>query len=68
MLVETEKNYVFEVLDPAKAPSARVRPKKLLILSRWVSLGVLVALFVLFFRVLFLPDRHNKIQVKPAEG
>lgn len=59
MLIETEKNYVFEVLDPAIAPSSRIRPKKLLISSRWASLGVLVALFILFFKVLFLAKKQD---------
>ena len=54
MLAEGHENYVFEMLDPPNLPNSRVRPRKVLIVSRWLALGAMIALSILFFRVLFL--------------
>ena len=54
VLAEGHENYVFEILDAPNVPSSRVRPRKVLIVSRWLAFGGIFALSILFFRVLFL--------------
>lgn len=60
LLIGAERNYVFKVIDPPIVPKSRSRPKKLLIVSRWVSFGLLVSLFILFSKALFLNNQSNK--------
>jgi len=49
MIVNTQKEYAFRVIDPAVAPDRKVRPKRLLLVAMVGTLGfLLVTGFVLF--------------------
>jgi uncharacterized protein involved in exopolysaccharide biosynthesis len=50
MLVNTQKEYAFRVLDPAVAPDRKVRPKRALFTLLAGMLGMLVAIVVLVVR------------------
>jgi len=50
MLANTQKEYVFHVLDPAVIPEDRIKPKRILIVMVGFFLGLSLSVFFIFLR------------------